>query len=123
MASFAAGGVLLDQSHGFRAVPGGAVAIDAGERQVIVTVDDGDERARVAYDLVVVAVVFQARWFAALFGRTTRLLLEDVLAGSTLEQWIAVDLLVSGLSPPLHLPVVAGAAQGRLPRTGAASAW
>ena len=103
---------VLNQSHGFRAVPGWAVAIDAGERQVIVTVDNGDERARVAYDLVVVAVGFQARWFAGLLGGTTRRRLEDVLAGSTLEQRIAVDLSVSGLSPPLHLPVVAGLAQG-----------
>jgi len=39
------------------------IAIDAGDKQVVVTIEYGDERERVAYDLVVVAVGFHARWF------------------------------------------------------------
>jgi mycobactin lysine-N-oxygenase len=34
------------------------------------------------------------------------------VAGSGLDQRIDVDLSVCGLSPPLHLPVLAGLAQG-----------
>src|SRR5439155_19347107 len=38
-----------------------ALPISAGERQVVVTIEYGSERERVAYDLVVVAIGFQAR--------------------------------------------------------------
>ena len=59
---------VLNKSHGFRTLAGRAVRIDAGEQQVIVTIEYGDERERVAYDLVVVAIGFQARWFERLLG-------------------------------------------------------
>ena len=36
----------------------------------------------------------------------------DTLDGGELERLIDVDLSVSGLEPPLHLPVMAGLAQG-----------
>jgi hypothetical protein len=58
----------LNQSRGFRTLAGRAVAIDAGDRQVVVTIEYGDERERVAYDLVVVAVGFDARAFEARLG-------------------------------------------------------
>ena len=103
---------ILNQSRGFRALPGTAVAIQAGERQVVVTVQYGDEREHIAYDLVVVATGFQARWFEALLGEQARRRLAEALAGDELERRIEVDLSVAGLSPPLHLPVLAGLAQG-----------
>ena len=59
---------ILNKSRGYRTLAGRAVRIDAGERQVIVTIEYGDERERVAYDLVVVAIGFQARWFERLLG-------------------------------------------------------
>jgi mycobactin lysine-N-oxygenase len=102
----------LNQSRGFRTLAGRAVAIDAGDRQVIVTIEYGDERERVAYDLVVVAVGFDARAFEARLGGEARQRLESALAGDELERRIDVDLSVSGLSPPLHLPLLAGLAQG-----------
>jgi mycobactin lysine-N-oxygenase len=88
------------------------VAIDAGERQVVVTIEYGTERERVAYDLVVVAIGFQARWFEGLLRGEARRRLESALAGTELERRIEVDLSVAGLSPALHLPLVAGLAQG-----------
>jgi len=92
---------------------GRAVAIDAGDKQVVVTIEYGHERERVAYDLVVVAVGFHARWFednCSAARRSGRL--GHALAGTGLERRIDVDLSVAGLSRPLHLPVLAGLAQG-----------
>jgi mycobactin lysine-N-oxygenase len=103
---------ILNQSHGFRTLAGRAVRIEAGERQVVVTIEYGSERERVAYDLVVVAIGFQARWFERLLGPQVRRRLASVLAGAELERRIELDLSVADLNPPLHLPVLAGLAQG-----------
>jgi mycobactin lysine-N-oxygenase len=102
---------ILNHSRGFRTLAGRAAAIEAGERQVVVTIEYDDQRERVAYDLVVVAIGFDARWFESLLGGEARRRLE-VAAGSELERRIDVDLSVAELSPPLHLPVLAGLAQG-----------
>ena len=103
---------ILNQSRGFRTLAGRAAAIEAGQRQVVVTIEYGDERERVAYDLVVVAIGFEARWFEGLLGGEARRRLDGALAGEELARRIELDLSVAGLSPPLHLPVVAGLAQG-----------
>ncbi len=103
---------ILNRSHGFRSLAGRAVAVEAGEHQVVVTIEYGHERERVAYDLVVVAIGFEARWFEGLFGAEARRRFESGLAGAELERMIELDLSVAGLSPPLHLPMVAGLAQG-----------
>jgi len=57
-----------------------------------------------------VAVGFRARWFETLLGDEAHRRLGQAEAG--LERRIDVDLSVAGLSPPLHLPVLAGLAQG-----------
>ena len=103
---------ILNQFHGFRTLAGRAVLIDAGERQVVVTIEYGTERERVAYDLVIVAIGFEARWFEGLLGGETRRRLDSALAGAELERRTELDLSVAGMSPPLHLPLVAGLAQG-----------
>jgi mycobactin lysine-N-oxygenase len=102
----------LNGSRGFRTLAGRAVGIQAGRQQVVVDIEYGTERERVAYDLVVVAIGFQARWFEGLLGEQARGLLASALGGAELERRIGPDLSVAGLSPPLHLPVVAGLAQG-----------
>ena len=102
----------IRQSRGFRTLAGRAAAIEAGERQVIVTIEYDDDEERVAYDLVVVAIGFDARWFETMLGEEARKRLDNALAGRLLERQIDVDLSVAGLSPPLHLPVLAGLAQG-----------
>jgi mycobactin lysine-N-oxygenase len=103
---------ILNASRGFRTLAGRAAAIDAGERQVVVTIEYGSERDRVAYDLVVVAIGFETRWFERLLGGEARRRLSDALAGADLEREIGLDLSVAGLRPPLHLPLAAGLAQG-----------
>ena len=100
---------IFNQSRGFRALAGRAVEIDAGERQVVVTIEYGRERERVAYDLVVVAIGFQAPWFEGLLGDQAR---RRLASGGDLERRIELDLSIAGLSPPIHLPLLAGLAQG-----------
>jgi mycobactin lysine-N-oxygenase len=103
---------ILNASRGFRTLAGRAVEIDAGDQQVVVTIEYGHERERVAYDMVVVAVGFHGRWFETLLGDEARRRLGHAEAGTGLERRIDVDLSVAGLDPPLHLPVLAGLAQG-----------
>jgi mycobactin lysine-N-oxygenase len=103
---------VLNASRGFRTLAGRAVAIEAGEQQVVVTIEYGSERDRVAYDLVVVAIGFDTRWFEGLLGGEARRRLQSGLAGAELERRIEPDLSVAGLSPPIHLPLAAGLAQG-----------
>jgi mycobactin lysine-N-oxygenase len=102
----------LNQARGFRALAGRAAAIEAREQDVIVTIAYGDERERVAYDAVVVAIGFDGRWFEALLGDDAGGRYRDALGGGDLDHSIDVDLSVSGMAPPLHLPVMAGLAQG-----------
>ena len=103
---------ILRQSRGFRTLAGRAASIEAGEQQVIVTIEYDEEVERVAYDLVVVAIGFDARSFEALLGLEAQRRLGDALAEAVLERRIDVDLSIAGLSPLLHLPVLAGLAQG-----------
>jgi mycobactin lysine-N-oxygenase len=103
---------VLNQSRGFRTLAGRAVAIEPGDSHVVVTVEYDSERERVAYDMVVVAIGFDARWFERLLGAEARRRLGLALAGGELERRIELDLSVAGLSPPLHLPLMAGLAQG-----------
>jgi mycobactin lysine-N-oxygenase len=102
----------LNQARGFRTLAGRAAAVEAREHDVIVTIAYGEERERVAYDAVVVAIGFDGRWFEALLGQDAGARYRGALGGGELERVIDADLSVSGLAPPLHLPVMAGLAQG-----------
>jgi mycobactin lysine-N-oxygenase len=102
----------LNQARGFRTLAGRAAEIQAREHDVIVTIAYGDERERVAYDVVVVAIGFDGRWFEALLGEDAGSRYRDALGGGELERVIDAGLSVPGLAPPLHLPVMAGLAQG-----------
>jgi mycobactin lysine-N-oxygenase len=102
----------LNQARGLRTLAGRAAGIEAREHDVVVTIAYGDELERVAYDAVVVAIGFDGRWFEALLGEDAGGRYRDALGGGELERVIDVDLSVAGLAPPLHLPVMAGLAQG-----------
>src|SRR5262249_10977903 len=102
----------LNKARGFRTLAGRAAAVEAREHDVIVTIGYGDERERVAYDAVVVAIGFDGRWFEALLGKDAGARYRDALGGGEPERAIGADLAVAGLAPPLHLPVLAGLAQG-----------
>ena len=102
----------LSRNRGFRSLAGRAAAIEAREHDVIVTIEYDAERERVAYDAVVVAIGFDGRWFEALLGAGAAARYRAALGGEDLRRSIDVDLSVAGLAPPLHLPVMAGLAQG-----------
>ncbi len=102
----------LNQARGFRTLAGKAAAIEAREHDVIVTMEYGADRERIVYDAAVVAIGFDGRWFEALLGDQAGARYRGALGGGELERRIDVDLSVSGLVPPLHLPVMAGLAQG-----------
>ena len=101
----------LSQARGFRVLAGRAAAVQAREHDVIVTIAYGEELERVAYDAVVVAIGFDGRWFEALLGGNASSRYRDALGGGELDRRIDLDLSVAGLAP-LHLPVMAGLAQG-----------
>jgi mycobactin lysine-N-oxygenase len=103
---------VLNQARGFRALAGRAAAVEAREHDVIVTIAYGDECERVAYDVVVAALGFDGRWFETLLGEDAGARYRDALGGGEPERVIDAGLSVSGLAPPLHLPVMAGLAQG-----------
>jgi len=101
----------LNQARGFRALAGRAAAVQAREHDVIVTIAYDDERERVAYDAVVVAIGFDGRGFEALLGERATARYWQALGDDELRRHIGHDLSVDGLAP-LHLPVMAGLAQG-----------
>jgi mycobactin lysine-N-oxygenase len=102
----------LNQARGFRTLAGRAAAVEPREHDVIVTIAYAEERERVAYDAVVVAIGFDGRWFEALLGKDADGRYRAAVGGGELERTIDIDLSVAGLAPPLHLPVMAGLAQG-----------
>jgi mycobactin lysine-N-oxygenase len=101
----------LNQARGFRTLAGRAAEIEAREQDVIVTIAYGDERERVAYDAVIVAIGFDGRWFEALLAGTASARYRQALGGGELQRHIGLDLSVAGLAP-LHLPILAGLTQG-----------
>ena len=103
---------VLNASRGFRTLAGRAVAIDASEHQIVLTIEYGPEQEKVAYDFVVVAIGFESRWFESLLGPDGRARLTAALGGELLDKRICTDLSVTGLTPALHLPMLAGLAQG-----------
>jgi mycobactin lysine-N-oxygenase len=101
----------LNQARGLRTLAGRAAAIEAREHDVIVTIAYGEERERVAYDAVVAAIGFDGRWFESLLNGTASRRYQEATGRGDLERRIGLDLSVAGLAP-LHLPVMAGLAQG-----------
>jgi mycobactin lysine-N-oxygenase len=101
----------LNQARGFRTLAGRAAAVEAREQDVIVTIAYGEERERVAYDAIVVAIGFDGRWFETLLAGTASARYRQALGSGEPERHIGLDLSVAGLAP-LHLPVLAGLAQG-----------
>jgi mycobactin lysine-N-oxygenase len=102
----------LTRSRAFRTLAGRAVRIDADDCHVIVTIEYGHERERVAYDFVVVAIGFQPRWFEGLLTPDARQRLAAAIGDDELERRIEIDLSVAAMQPRLHLPMLAGLAQG-----------
>ncbi|MGZ3676504.1 MAG: lysine 6-monooxygenase, partial [Ktedonobacterales bacterium] len=96
-------------------VTGNAVSIRAMEGGIVVDSAYGGTTRQMQYDYVVVARGFDPLWFLSLVDEGARARLAD-LAGpmtvSALERAIGIDLGLEGVAPRLHLPMLAGVAQG-----------
>ena len=112
---------VLNQAGAVRTVAGRVSHLQPVGAKVIVEVDYEQERERIAFDWVVVAVGFDPMWFWHLLGERARAALAGAAGGGStarppsrtaLERAVGHDLAVTGLHPKLHLPVLAGVAQG-----------
>jgi len=112
---------VLNRAEAVHTVAGRVVHLEPADAKVVVVVDYEHERQRVAFDWVVVATGFDPLWFWRLLGERARAALADALGSgvagglpprTTVERAIGHALAVTGLSPRLHLPVLAGVAQG-----------
>ena len=94
---------------------GSARCLEAGEREVVVETLYNGKRQHHRYAYVIVARGFDAFWFTALFDQPTLESFQAVTSEPTredLERSIGTDLSISGFVPRLHLPMLAGVAQG-----------
>ena len=111
---------VLNRAEAVRTVAGRVTHLEPVEAKVVVEVDYEQERERIAFDWVVVAVGFDPLGFWPLLGERARAALADAAGGpvgrlparTALERAIGDDLAVTGLTPRLHVPVLAGVAQG-----------
>lgn len=112
---------VLNQAGAVHTVAGRVTHLQPVGAKVIVEVDYEQERERIAFDWVVVAVGFDPMWFWHLLGEHARAALASAANGgptarppsrTALERAVGHDLAVTGLHPKLHLPVLAGVAQG-----------
>lgn len=111
---------LLDRAGLVRTLAGRVTHLEQVEAKVVVEVDYDQRRERLAFDWVVVAVGFDPLWFVSLLGRGAHDALAEAVGEApgrpptraALERVIGHDLAVPGLRPRLHLPILAGLAQG-----------
>lgn len=116
---------VLDRAERVRTVAGRVTDLIPGPDKVTVEIRYERDREHVAFDLVVVATGFDPLWFVDLLGDEARLrvaaMLPDAPAGEgeggtlsldRFERAVSTDLSLGGLAPALHLPALAGMAQG-----------
>jgi mycobactin lysine-N-oxygenase len=105
----------MDRAENVRALPGEVTGIHASDANVLIDIRYGDEVERAAYDFVIVAVGFNPLSFGDMFDDETRGRVTSALGGwgaRHLEELVRRDLSVGELQPRLHLPMLAGMAQG-----------
>jgi mycobactin lysine-N-oxygenase len=102
-----------------RTVAGWVRSLHDRPDEVTLLVDDGvdEEPVPVVYDVVVVATGFDPLWWRVLDDGTVEPALRRALGGGTLtqravERAVGHDLTITGLDPPLHVPMLAGLTQG-----------
>jgi mycobactin lysine-N-oxygenase len=92
---------------------GSARQVIAGDEQVIVELEYNGEVRKASYDYLVVAIGFNPRWFVELMDESLQTKLTPEVSPSVeLENFIGYDLAVQAFQPKLHLPMLAGLAQG-----------
>ena len=65
-----------------------------------------------AYDFVVVAIGFESRWFGSLLGPEAQARLPTAVGGELLDKPDRCRFVGNRPAPALHLPMLAGPAQG-----------
>ena len=109
---------VLDQADRVHTVLGRVRRLHPSDDAAEVEIEDGQETSRVKYDLVVTAIGFDALWWLPLFTDGAHAALAQAVGSSgrvearDVERSIGFSLAVDNLTPALHLPVLAGLAQG-----------
>ena len=105
----------LSNAENVRSVRGTVRHIDALDTSVRVESEYNGKLNYDEYDYLVVARGFDALWFRHLLDQVTYARLAEVTHAfdrHTIEQTISEDLSLTGFMPKLHLPMLAGIAQG-----------
>jgi mycobactin lysine-N-oxygenase len=105
----------LSNAENVRSVLGTVQRIDATDTGVRVESEYDGKMQYDEYDYLVVARGFDALWFRHLLDEVTQARLAEVthsFDGRTIEHAIIEDLSLAGFTPKLHLPMLAGIAQG-----------
>ncbi len=106
---------VINRARNVNSVVGTGVSMAVSETQVFVDIKYGDTTERDVYDYVIVAIGFDPLWFTRLLDSRTYSRLSDAthsLDRRTVELGIDTDLSLKGFAPRLHLPMLAGVAQG-----------
>jgi mycobactin lysine-N-oxygenase len=105
----------ISEAENVRSVLGTVRHISAYDKSVRIESEYDGKTKHDEYDYLVVARGFDALWFRHLLDADTHARLATVthsFDGSTIEHAIMEDLSLKGFTPKLHLPMMAGIAQG-----------
>lgn len=105
----------ISNAENVRSVLGTVRRIDTSDTSVRVETGYDGTSFYDEYDYVVVARGFDSLWFRHLFDDPTRQRLQAITHDfdrQTIERSITTDLSLAGFTPKLHLPMLAGIAQG-----------
>lgn len=105
----------ISNAENVRSVLGTARRVHASDATVRVDSEYDGKMKHDEYDYVVVARGFDALWFRHLLDEQTQARMAAATQsfdGRAIERNIAVDLSLEGFAPTLHLPMLAGIAQG-----------
>jgi mycobactin lysine-N-oxygenase len=107
---------VIDRAENVRSLPGEVTRIHASDANVLLDIRYGEEEEeRAAYDVVIAAIGFNSLSFGDLFEAETRARVTSALGAwdaRHVQKLITHDLSVGDLRPRLHLPMLAGLAQG-----------
>src|SRR5260221_3192174 len=105
----------VNRAENVRSIMGTVRKMQASDEQVFVDMEYDGTSQRDQYDYGIVAIGFNALWFTTLLDEPTRVRLGEVtqsLDRRTIERSITEDLSIRNFTPRLHLPMLAGLAQG-----------
>lgn len=105
----------VNQAENVRSIMGTARKLHASDDGISVDMEYDGKVETDHYDYVIVAIGFDPLWFTKLLDEQTRTHLGEAtqsLNRTTIERSIVEDLSIANVMPRLHLPMLAGVAQG-----------